>query len=190
MAEDWDLFAIVRSCQSATNTATAPIGNPPPPTTNTTPPSLATFTFKEEYNEAFSFPNIVQPITNEFHDLNQLLTPFNPTTTNTTSSANGINTNSPDFAGCIGQHQTNHNLSVLAPPSQTSIWPSTSSFNRRQHVQKNQNQLPIVQKQDFQVPQSNSALISPNPQPQTPKARKRYYKLQTFSFDNGLNFIH
>ncbi|KAJ1385382.1 WRKY domain [Sesbania bispinosa] len=85
MAEDWDLFAIVRSCQSATNTATT---KNPPNTTNTTHPSLANSTVKEEEEEyeAFSFPNIVQPMTNEFQELNQLFTSFNPTTNTTTPS--------------------------------------------------------------------------------------------------------
>ncbi|XP_057426060.1 WRKY transcription factor 28-like [Lotus japonicus] len=53
MADYWgDLYAIFQ--------------DPPPPTTttstttNTTPPCLASFTFNENYNKAFSFPNILQ----------------------------------------------------------------------------------------------------------------------------------
>ncbi|XP_027364705.1 probable WRKY transcription factor 27 [Abrus precatorius] len=175
MAEDWDLFAIVRSCLSATNTATVEI---PQTTTNTisltdTSSSLVTSTVNEEY-DVFSFPNIVQPITNEFQELHQLFTPVNPTTS---TSAPGINPNSPDFA----EHERKQRdpFPVLAPPTHTSIWPhfvpelSTSSFNKFHDQQQPQKQLQVVQTQKFQVPQSNSPIVSPSTQPQTPRSRKR-----------------
>ncbi|TKY51348.1 WRKY transcription factor 27 [Spatholobus suberectus] len=171
MAEDWDLFAIVRSCQSATNTATTAI----PQTTTNTSSSSVTSTVKEEKYDAFSFPNIVQPITNEFQELHQLFTPFNPTTTNTTTpSALGINPNYPDFA----EQERQQHLPALPAPTHTSIWPhfvpqpSTLRFHDQQQQQQ-QNQLQAVQKQEFQVPQNNSPVASPNTQPQTPKSRKR-----------------
>lgn len=157
MDEDWDLFAIVRSCQSSTNNTTS---------NSTTPSSLNStcdFDVELEY-DAFSFPNnIVQPITNEIQELNQLFTSFNPTNTTTTTSAHGINPNSPThMAKCIGQQQ-NH----LPPITSSPIWPnfvqeaSTSTFNNF-----NNQQLQTFQKQEFQVPQSF--------QPQTPRSRKRY----------------
>ncbi|KAK2458023.1 putative WRKY transcription factor [Trifolium repens] len=162
MAEDWDLFAIVRSCQSTTNTSTT--------TTNSTIPSSinSTSNLKVELEyDAFSFPNIVQPITNEVQGLNQLFTSFNPTTnpnTTITTSGYGINPNSPNIARCIGQQQNN-----IAPTTSTSIWPnfvqeaSTSSFNKFYNQQ--QHQLQVIQKQEFHIPQST--------QPQTPRSRKR-----------------
>ncbi|CAI8604416.1 unnamed protein product [Vicia faba] len=155
MDEDWDLFAIVRSCQSSTNNTTS---------NSTTPSSINStcdFNVELEY-DAFSFPNIVQPITNEIQELNQLFTSFNPTNTTTTTSAHGINPYSPThMAKCIGQQQ--HHLPSI---TSSSIWPnfvqeaSTSTFNNfnNQHLQ-------TIQKQDFQVPQSF--------QPQTPRSRKR-----------------
>ncbi|RDX58110.1 putative WRKY transcription factor 27, partial [Mucuna pruriens] len=160
MAEDWDLFAVVRSCQSATTEI-------PQTTTTNTFSSSVTSTVKEEKYDAFSFPNIVQPITSEFQELNQLFTPFNPTTT----SALGINPNSPYFAE-QESHQHDH-LHLLPPPTHTSIWPhflpqpSTHRFHNQQQQQQ------VLQKQEFQVPQNNSPTVSPNTQPQTPKSRKR-----------------
>jgi hypothetical protein len=163
MAEDWDLFAIVRSCQSTTNTSTT--------TTNSTIPSSinSTSNLKVELEyDAFSFPNIVQPITNEVQGLNRLFTSFNPTTnpnTTITTSGYGINPNSPNIARCIGQQHHN-----IAPTTSTSIWPnfvqeaSTSSFNKFYNQQ--QHQLQVIQKQEFHIPQST--------QPQTPRSRKRY----------------
>ncbi|CAK8573445.1 unnamed protein product [Lathyrus sativus] len=153
MDEDWDLFAIVRSCQSSTNNTTS----------NSSMPSSSTSDFKVELEyDAFSFPNIVQPITNEIQELNQLFTSFNPTnTTTTTTSAHGINPYSPThMAKCIGQQQYH-----LHPITSPSIWPnfvqeaSPSTFN------KFNNQQLQTMKQEFQVPQSI--------QPQIPRSRKR-----------------
>lgn len=154
MDEDWDLFAIVRSCQPATNNTTS----------NSSMPSSSTSDLKVELEyDAFSFPNIVQPITNEIQELNQLFTSFNPTNTTTTTSAHGINPYSPThMAKCIGQQQHH-----LPPINSSSIWPNfvqeASTFNKfhNQH-----NQVQTIQKQEFQAPQ----II----QPQTPRSRKRY----------------
>lgn len=158
MDEDWDLFAIVRSCQSPTNTTTKE--NPFTTTNKTTQSSISSSNFKVELEyEAFSFPNIVQPIANEIQELNQLFTSFNPTTTNTTTtttSDNGINPNSPNnIARSIGQQQ--HHL------------PSTNWPPFVQETQQLQQQ-----KQEFQVLQNNSSIVFPNTQPQTPRSRKRY----------------
>ncbi|KHN21793.1 Putative WRKY transcription factor 27 [Glycine soja] len=160
MAEDWDLFAIVRSCQSATTTI-------PQTTTNNT--SSPTSTIKEEIYDAFSSPNIVPPNTNEFQELHQLFTPFNPTNN---TSAPGINPNSPYFAEQESQQISEH----------LHIWPhfvpeqsSTPSFNRFHDQQQQQqiNQLQALQKHEFRLPQNISPTVSPNAQPQTPKSRKR-----------------
>ncbi|XP_014513231.1 probable WRKY transcription factor 27 [Vigna radiata var. radiata] len=168
MDEDWDLFAVVRSCQSTNNTSTTAI---PETTTNTTSSSLLTSLLKEDRYDAFSFPNTIQPITNEFHQLHQFFSPFNPTTTNaTTLSAPRINPNSPYFAQQETQQISDH-LPILPHflPE-----PSTPSFNRfPDHQQQQQNQLQLLQKQEFHTSQNNSPTVSPNTQPQTPKSRKR-----------------
>ncbi|XP_027357240.1 probable WRKY transcription factor 27 [Abrus precatorius] len=203
--EDWDLFAIVRSCKAATFTATTNTETPPTTTTtNTTVISntrssqdntcLDAFTVTQE-NGSFSFPNLVQPRTNEFQELQQLLMNFNPTTTTTTTftststSGLGINPNSTfcDVAGFIGQQQIqqgHHHLVVPTPTTYTSIGaPSTTSFDRfhhnpkQQQQQQQQPQTPEQQQQHqnqppLQVPQISPMLL-PNTQPQTPRSRKR-----------------
>ncbi|KAL2324577.1 hypothetical protein Fmac_023635 [Flemingia macrophylla] len=136
MDEDWDLFAIVRSCQSPTT--------PTPQTTTNTSSS----TLNQQQYDAFSFPNIVQPITNDLH---QLFTPFNPTTTTTTTTS--TLTINPSFS-----YPPQH----LLPPPHTSTWP---------HI------LPQSSTHRFQDQQQHNVTPtgapSPNTQPQTPKSRKR-----------------
>ncbi|KAK7315147.1 hypothetical protein VNO77_33680 [Canavalia gladiata] len=197
--EDWDLFAIVRSCKAATFTATAN-SETPLTTTNTRSSQdnstamscFDAFTFSQEINGSFSFPNLVQPTTNGFLELHQLLMKFNPTTntgTNTNTNTNtifdtstntsgvGINPNST-FSDVIG-FNGHHPLLVPAPTNYTSIGtPSTTSIHRfhhnqqqpqtsdQQEHQKRKNQPPL------QVPQSSS-MLSSNTQPQTPRSRKR-----------------
>lgn len=179
MAEDWDLFAIVRSCQSATTTI-------PQTTTNNTSSSLVTSTIKEEIYDAFSSPNIVPPNTNEFQELHQLFTPFNPTNN---TSAPGINPNSPYFAEQESQQISEH----------LHIWPhfvpeqsSTPSFNRFHDQQQQQqiNQLQALQKHEFRLPQNISPTVSPNAQPQTPKSRKRYQLYHQSSITNFILLFH
>ncbi|XP_029128841.1 probable WRKY transcription factor 27 isoform X2 [Cajanus cajan] len=132
MAEDWDLFAIVRSCQSPTT--------PIPQTTTDT--SSSTLNQQQQY-DAFSFPNILQqPTTNELH---QLFTPFNPTTTTSTTAL----TINPNY---FPQHQT----LLPPPPTHTSTyWP---------HL------LPQPSTQTLQQHNNSPTAVS---QPQTPKSRKR-----------------
>ncbi|KAG4910573.1 putative WRKY transcription factor 27 [Glycine soja] len=166
MAEDWDLFAIVRSCQSATTTI-------PQTTTNNTSSPLITSTVKEENYDGFSFPNIVQPITNEFQALHQLFTPFNPTTNTTNTSASGINPNSPYFAEQESQQLSEHLPIWPHFVPEHSSTPSFSRFHDHQQQQQQINQLQALQKHEFQLPQNNSPTVSPNAQPQTPKSRKR-----------------
>lgn len=135
MAEDWDLYAVVRSCKSTTTTSSAAT------TTTTTAAAaassaaaaaidrmtggktmssedtlscLASLTFEEE-NDPFSFPDLVEPRNNAFQELQEFYKPFfsnNPTTTitgtSTTTTHQGIIPNSSisDFGGSSGQqHQ-------------------------------------------------------------------------------------
>ncbi|TKY45276.1 WRKY transcription factor 27 [Spatholobus suberectus] len=189
--EDWDLFAIVRSCKAATFTATTNTETPPTTTTPRSPNSTScmedAFTVSQE-NGPFSFPNLVQPGTNGFQELHQLLMNFNPTTstitsTNTITSGIGINPNSTfsDVAGFIGQQQIqqgHHHHLVPAPTNYTSIGtPSTTGFDRFQQQQQQQPQTPELQQPQqnqppLQAPQT-SPILSPNTQPQTPRSRKR-----------------
>ncbi|RDX60566.1 putative WRKY transcription factor 27, partial [Mucuna pruriens] len=189
--EDWDLFAIVRSCKAATFTATTNIETPPTTTTSTTtlespdtPSCLDAFTVNQE-NGSFSFPNLVQPTTNGFQELHQLLRNFNPTTstiTSTITSGLGINPNSTfsDVAEFIGQQQIqqcHHHHLDPAPTNHTSIrTPSTStSFDRFQntHHQQQHPQTPDQHQQQQNQPPQTSPILSPNTQPQPPRSRKR-----------------
>ena len=183
MAEDWDLFAIVRSCQSATTTI-------PQTTTNNTSSPLITSTVKEENYDGFSFPNIVQPITNEFQALHQLFTPFNPTTNTTNTSASGINPNSPYFAEQESQQISEHLPIWPHFVPEHSSTPSFSRFHDHQQQQQQINQLQALQKHEFQLPQNNSPTVSPNAQPQTPKSRKRYQLYHQSSITNFILLFH
>jgi len=194
--EDWDLFAVVRSCKAAKFTATTNTENPPTIASTTTPrsPNTASCLDVSQENGSFSFPNLVQPPTNEFQELHQLLINFNPTHTTTISSTItsgvGINPNSTfsEVAGFIGQHhiQQGHRHHLAPPPTNhTSIGePSTTAFDRFQHRhhphhQQQQHQPPTPEQQQqkqnqpqLQAPQT-SPILSPTTQPQAPRSRKR-----------------
>ncbi|KAJ7969867.1 WRKY family transcription factor [Quillaja saponaria] len=169
MADDWDLFAVVRSCKSATTIATT---NPPTTaaisTTEDPLSCLTSLTFIEE-NDPFSFPNLLQPRTGGFQELQQFCVPFIPTTT---TSGRGIT----DFGVSTSQQQ--HQLrptstsigSHFIPGSTTSGFGQFYDQQQTQHVQQ-QNQK--VQQQEIQFPQSNSAMTIPNTQSQAPRSRKR-----------------
>ncbi|KAH7538111.1 hypothetical protein FEM48_Zijuj03G0164500 [Ziziphus jujuba var. spinosa] len=118
MAEDWDLYAVVRSCKSATHTATAtaaaaadddniyPISSSTSATCATEGEEedplacLASLKF-EENDDPFSFPNLlVEPRNNAFQELQQFYEPFfsnhTTTTTTTTTSTNNLGVVIPD----------------------------------------------------------------------------------------------
>ncbi|QHO44065.1 hypothetical protein HN51_009545 [Arachis hypogaea] len=173
--EDWDLFAIVRSCKAANNTAQTPqdttktSSNSIMSTFSTT--CLATTTITAEQNDGpFSSNNFVQPRTNGFQELEQLLNTFNPTitTTTTTTSAHGINSNNPPTF----PHFT-------APPS--TLGASTSGFDDRfhHHQQHQQKQHNLLQVQVPQTSTTTSLTLLPSSesqsqsQTQTPRSRKR-----------------
>ncbi|KAG4991443.1 hypothetical protein AAZX31_09G117900 [Glycine max] len=183
--EDWDLFAIVRSCKAATFTATTNTETPPTTTTTTTPNTTSCSGLSQE-NGSFSFPNLVQPTTNGFQELQhqQLLINFNPTNTITSTSTStgglGINPNSTfsEVAGFIGQQQIQQSLHhhlVPAPTNHTFIGtPSTTGFDRfqQQQLQTPEQQQPQQNQPPLQAPQT-SHILSPTTQPQTPRSRKR-----------------
>lgn len=134
MAEDWDLYAVVRSCKSATNTATATASGI---VDDTSDPfnsccatcameeeqeqeedplaCLASLKFEEENDGPFCFPDLgFESRNNAFQELEQLYKPFfsNPTTTPTitTSTSLGIIPDSsiPEFGGCSSGQQQHH----------------------------------------------------------------------------------
>ncbi|KAG4380450.1 hypothetical protein AAZX31_16G160600 [Glycine max] len=178
--EDWDLFALVRSCKAATFTATTNTETPPTTTPNTT----SCLDLSQENGSLFSFPSLVQPTTNGFQELQhqQLVINFNPTnTTSTTTSTStitsdlGINPNSTlsEVVGFIGQQQGYHHHLLPAPTNHTSIGtPTTTGFDRFQHHQQQQLQSPEQNQPPPQAPQT-SPILSPTTQPQTPRSRKR-----------------
>ncbi|MED6173918.1 hypothetical protein PIB30_064246 [Stylosanthes scabra] len=163
--EDWDLFAIVRSCKAANNTAQTPQETSSSSNSFMSSSSTTCLATTEQNDGPFSSNNFAQPSwTNGFQELNQLLNTFNPTiTTATTTSAHGINPNNnphPPFP-----HFT-------AP---SNIGASTSGFDDRFHQQqqKQYNQLQV------QVPQTSTTALALLPssesqsQIQTPRSRKR-----------------
>ncbi|KAE9592553.1 hypothetical protein Lal_00028643 [Lupinus albus] len=172
--EDWDLFAIVRSCKGATfTTPTTTTTQTPLTTTNIitrspTPKEATTFITNQE-NGPFSFPtNIVQPRTTGFQELQPLFMNFNPTSTiNTTStSANSINPNFmfSDFSGSIEQQQHHHT-------TYTPIGVPTSSFEIFHQQQQHLEEQPQHQQQQEQ--KQHNQLHVQVPTTQTPKSRKR-----------------
>ncbi|CAL0303352.1 unnamed protein product [Lupinus luteus] len=190
--EDWDLFAIVRSCKAATFTTTPNTQTPLTTTTNISryppPKDTTTTTFIDnQENGPFCFPNIVQtPLTNGFQEqLNPLFMTFNPTTN---TSGNSINPNSfiSDFSGSIGQKQHLLTTTVLAPTTTyTPIGAPTSGLERfhqlhqqQQHGQQPQHPEELQQQQEqkqhnqvhVQRSQTTSMVL---PNIQTPKSRKR-----------------
>lgn len=126
MAEDWDLYAVVRSCKSADNTATPATDSASTDPSNSSvaraiedePLScLASLKFEDENDDRFSFPNLVESTTNAFQELQQFYKPFfsNPTTTTTktSTSSHGIVQDSSisEYGGRIsGQQQVQYHV--------------------------------------------------------------------------------
>lgn len=178
--EDWDLFAIVRSCKAATFTT--------PTTTTQTPPTNTRSPHQNTTKLEPLQPNIVQPKTNGFLELHQLLVNnFNPTTTTTTTTIAttstggncGINPNSTTFSDLTG---VQHKMQQQGLTNFTSFGASTTSFDRFHHQQQQKPQ-PTEQHQQQQqeainqlplqvIPQTNYVVLQ-NTQPQTPRSRKR-----------------
>ncbi|KAI4351626.1 hypothetical protein L6164_005969 [Bauhinia variegata] len=192
MDDDWDLYAIVRSCKfltSPTSTATAAVEAPPVTAATATGNAsssgnalacLASLTFKEE-NDPFSFPNLVQPASSGFQELDQMVMPFAPTNTNTATATAAIPSSfgiSPrlsvsDFAGSINAQHQKGQLHLPAPFRPTSY----ASIRPRSHFipEASTPALEIFHHHQPQHQISASALAPlPNtPPPQPPRSRKR-----------------
>ncbi|PON58217.1 WRKY domain containing protein [Parasponia andersonii] len=215
MAEDWDLYAVVRSCKSvttttsssATTTAAAAATTDSMNSGKTTSLSedslscLASLTFEEENDPFFSFPNLGEPRTNAFQELQEFYKPFfsinpTPTTTIMGTSTQGIIPNSSisRFGGSSGQQhhvlqydvpqQQHHHL--RPPPndvvgSQFSPKPYVSGFGglhkRHQLHERDQDSQLLLQRETSPRATPTSPL-PPLPLPtmpisQTPRSRKR-----------------
>lgn len=162
MAEDWDLSAVVRGCRSsllASATTTCSSKDPP-------------LSLIKQENEAFSFPNLIQPTTNGFQELHQFFKPFIPTTNKTTT----ISTSDFALAGSSNSSDNKsiniNNININASSSASAATISYASSNIRhlsaselqrfhdQHVQQLEKQMQIQdqlqlahQKPQFQIPQ-------------------------------------
>ncbi|XWS48489.1 hypothetical protein CRYUN_Cryun13aG0081800 [Craigia yunnanensis] len=187
MAEDWDLYAVVRSCMSAANTSTTASNNLPNNdftnenrTSWSEDPlaSLASLRFEEE-DDPFSFPNLLQ--LRKSGSLQNSYKPFLPDADPTTISTNqGIDPSSSSFVpeGSSGQHHqhqklqqqqeqpttTSSSIGISSPLTPTSgpIFAFCQSGNQQQPHQ--------VQEQ----PQRPTAVLPlRNLQSQAPRSRKR-----------------
>ncbi|EEF49038.1 hypothetical protein RCOM_1581940 [Ricinus communis] len=154
MAEDWDLYAIVRSCTSAavnasnsnTNITTdIPVENG---NSGNYLDCLASLTFDDE-DDPFSFPDLVQPRNNGWQELQDSYKPFLPTTSGQGNIPLSSIYNFGEFNGQnqpqLAQHQYHHHLqpqqqqpaAVLAavpptpPPAPPPSPPSNTHFSLR-----------------------------------------------------------
>ncbi|KAF2315557.1 hypothetical protein GH714_040065 [Hevea brasiliensis] len=172
MAEDWDLYAIVRSCTtSAANTAGAATSNIDTSSQNANFENhlycLASLTFEDD--DPFSFPDLEQPRNKGWQELQDSYKPFLSTTTvqgNIRSSSSIF-----EFGGFSGQDQ-----SQLAqqqqqlhhpppPPPQPTNMPFSLRFNhsqpQSQHAQQQQkqNQWPKLHQLGSQRPETSASLL-------------------------------
>lgn len=140
MAEDWDLYAVVRSCKSATNTAiaakasaaTEPLKSSVARAVEDDPLScLASLKFEDESDDPFSFPNLVGSRANGFQELQQFYKPFvsNPTTTTTTTStsSHGIVPDSSSISEFGGRSSGQHDQ---VRQFHDSVLPANNAVNR------------------------------------------------------------
>ncbi|GMY07334.1 probable WRKY transcription factor 27 isoform X1 [Fagus crenata] len=191
MADDWDLYAVVRSCKYTATKNNTTTTTTTTTTTNTATsedplPCLASLTVKEE-SDPFSFPHLVEPKTNGFQELQQLCKPFFPTTT---TSYDGIKPNSSISDIQQRRHPVRSVTTTGAIMSHFNPGSSSTGFRGildqqrpqvRQHAQQLQpnqsHQIRQVHQQEFQKPQAISDLSLPTMQSQSqsqvPRSRKR-----------------
>ncbi|XP_022737542.1 probable WRKY transcription factor 27 [Durio zibethinus] len=197
MAEDWDLYAVVRSCTSAAaNTTTTASNNENSSSWNENPyplACLASLTFEEE-EDPFSFPNLSQ--VRKSVSLQDSYKPFLPYAYPTTISTNlGIDPSSSSSVpgGSSGQHHqqeqpTSSSIGISSPLTLTSapIFAFGQSGNQQQphHVQEqpqSQQQInPLHRQQQLQqriqpqqVQRPTAVLPLRNLQSLAPRSRKR-----------------
>lgn len=175
MAEDWDLYAVVRSCKSATNNSTKAANITTMPSEEDSLSCLAELKFEEDNNDfPFSFPNFEEPKDNAFQELEQFYKPFlpNPTITTTTSSTNLIpnSFSVSEIGGSSGQHNTLYSQNQQQTPIAHQFTTRTNGsyisgfgLGHSQQVPKHQNQ-----RINQRVPRPPSAINS-----QPVRSRKR-----------------
>ncbi|XP_022774068.1 probable WRKY transcription factor 27 [Durio zibethinus] len=200
MAEDWDLYAVVRSCTSAAANTTATASNNSPSNNFTNGNSnpfplacLASLTFEEE-DDPFSFPNLSQR--RKSGSLQDSYKPFllyaDPTTISTNQGIDPSSSSSVP-GGSSGQHHqhqrlqqqqeqpttTTCSIGISSPltPTCTPNFAFGQSGNQQQphHVQEQpQTQQQLQQRvQPQEVQRPATVLPLRNMQSQAPRSRKR-----------------
>ncbi|OMO51304.1 DNA-binding WRKY [Corchorus capsularis] len=174
MAEDWDLFALVRSCTSAAHNSA--IVSPPPARNDLRTNEvenrsrlhedplacLASLKFEEE-DDPFSFPNLSE--VRKSGSLKDSYKPFlaypDPTTTTIiTTTHQGID---PSSGGSNGQHHHQEQ-----PPPLTPLFAFAQSGNHQHAVH-----VGVQQQEVLMMPAPATVVPLRNMQSQAPRARKR-----------------
>ncbi|XVF50896.1 hypothetical protein PTKIN_Ptkin04bG0140100 [Pterospermum kingtungense] len=106
--DDWDLYAVVRSCASAVNTTTATASND---FTNEKSSSYPLASFKFEEDGLFSFPNLSRK-SGSLQDSYKPFLPYDDPTTTTTTTNQGIDPSSSSYVPGVssGQHHQHQRL--------------------------------------------------------------------------------
>lgn len=172
VAENWDLYAVVRSCSSAIDassaTTTSNITNENSTSVSENPLSfLASLKFEEE-EDPFSFPNLVQERNNGFEELQDSFKSFLSNTTAITNTAS-----KDDILSSSGSVIGGLNLSSQQQEVKTSINSPLFVFRDpknqpSRHLQQQSQRL----QQDLQQKPSGSIALRPM-QSQPPRSRKR-----------------
>lgn len=183
MADDWDLYAVVRSCTSAVNTTTATTASND--FTNSSYP-LACLEFDKKEDGPFSFPNLSRK-SGSLQDSYESFLPYADPTTTTTNQ--GIDPSSSTYnvlGGSSGQHHQHLRLHHQQQPTTTSsssigvsspLTPTSAPIfafgqpGNQLQLQPQQQLQQRVRQQDVQRP--TAALPLRNLQSQAPRSRKR-----------------
>nr|AMO00437.1 WRKY transcription factor 69 [Manihot esculenta] len=163
MAEDWDLYAVVRSCTtSATNTAATANAEVSGQNANFENHlcCLASLTF--EADEPFSFPDLEKPRNDGLQELQDSYKAFLPITT---VQGNIPTSSISDFGGFIGQNQSQlaqQQQQLHHPPPHGNI-PFGLRFNHRQpqpqHARQQPNQRQQLHQLGSQRPETSPSFL-------------------------------
>ncbi|KAI9070554.1 hypothetical protein K1719_016042 [Acacia pycnantha] len=133
--EDWDLSAVVRGCRSFAAVAATSTNTPPPSASSSSSSKDVPLPLIKQENNVFSFSSLIQPTTNGFQELHQLLRPFIPTTTTATTTTTTISTSgcgiypNSSFTDFAVQGSSSNNINNNINTSASSSY----AFNTRPH---------------------------------------------------------
>ncbi|KAJ4823714.1 hypothetical protein Tsubulata_032132 [Turnera subulata] len=183
MAEDWDLYAIVRSCCTSATTTSAATSNT---NTETNHPAtnpldfLATLTFDDEDNHPFSFPDPEQSrnttATAGLQELQDSYRPFLPSATTSTGQGNILPSFSvSDFRVLSSQNQPQlvqqQRQQQQQPFTNVPISPRLMNKSQQRTDQPQQNQRPQLHQLGTN---GTASVISLHPmQSPSPRSRKK-----------------